>query len=373
MADSTPRLALPYLATSQAQKEVTHNEALNRLDAVVQLAVLDRDLTAPPASPVEGDRYIVAAGATGAWAGQDALVASYTAGWQFLVPRAGWLAWVADEEALLRYTGATWTVLLGGGAGTMPAYVTPLVADFTVVNQGDREISDDPGDPALLVPPALQIVEPTPVNAFDACLLVQPAPATPCIVEVAVVIDSYAADWLQAGVLLRQSSSGKYLSCKLCFRSALLRVEAIWMNSPTAINADRSLNVPISGTLVWLRLQDDGTNIDYLASADGRVWRRFFRESRTAFLSSYDQVASRRLATIPGVGPVIASAIVATIGEPRKQAGHMTAPRLVAKNVEFPLLRRGRPHMNTGAPVRGCVKHFARRLTRPPTGSPPPL
>ena len=62
---------LPYLAAAQAQKHVTHNEALRRLDAVVQLAVLDATLAAPPASPDEGDRYIVAASATGAWAGQD--------------------------------------------------------------------------------------------------------------------------------------------------------------------------------------------------------------------------------------------------------------------------------------------------------------
>jgi hypothetical protein len=41
----------------------------------VQLAVLDRHLTAPPASPADGDRYIVASGAAGAWAGWDLNVA----------------------------------------------------------------------------------------------------------------------------------------------------------------------------------------------------------------------------------------------------------------------------------------------------------
>lgn len=53
---SSPHLALPYLEAAQAQKHVTHNEALRALDAVVMLAVLDRDLASPPGSPSDGDR-----------------------------------------------------------------------------------------------------------------------------------------------------------------------------------------------------------------------------------------------------------------------------------------------------------------------------
>jgi hypothetical protein len=63
--DDTPNLRLPYIMAAQSQKHVTHNEAIRALDAVVQLAVLDRDLAAPPVSPAEGDRYIVAANPTG--------------------------------------------------------------------------------------------------------------------------------------------------------------------------------------------------------------------------------------------------------------------------------------------------------------------
>ncbi|WP_444430004.1 DUF2793 domain-containing protein [Rhodobacter capsulatus] len=75
MADQTPLLGLPLILPSQAQKHVTHNEALSLLDAIVQLAVLDRVRTAPPASPQTGDRHIVAPrakrrpgpGRTGRW------------------------------------------------------------------------------------------------------------------------------------------------------------------------------------------------------------------------------------------------------------------------------------------------------------------
>lgn len=105
---TTPCLALPLIEAGQAQKHVTHNEALMRLDAGVQIAVADRDLAAPPASPAEGGRWLVATGATGAWAGADGTIAARRDGaWEFLAPRAGWLVWVEDESRLLVHLGAT--------------------------------------------------------------------------------------------------------------------------------------------------------------------------------------------------------------------------------------------------------------------------
>ena len=54
MPDTSPNLVLPYLMPSQAQKHVTHNEALQLLDAVVQLTVEAFGATTPPASPAAG-------------------------------------------------------------------------------------------------------------------------------------------------------------------------------------------------------------------------------------------------------------------------------------------------------------------------------
>ena len=75
MPETSPTLAMPYIQPAQAQKHVTHNEALRILDAVSQLSVLNADLAEPPLLPEEGDRYIVAQDGTGAWAGQDFNVA----------------------------------------------------------------------------------------------------------------------------------------------------------------------------------------------------------------------------------------------------------------------------------------------------------
>jgi hypothetical protein len=76
MSTVSPNLSLPYIQQNQAQKHVTHNEGMRLLDGVVQLSVLSRAQTAPPANPVAGDRYILPSGATGAWAGFDDSLAS---------------------------------------------------------------------------------------------------------------------------------------------------------------------------------------------------------------------------------------------------------------------------------------------------------
>jgi hypothetical protein len=116
MSDSTSHLLLPFILAAQAQKHVTHNEALRLLDGLVQLAVIGRDLTAPPPGPSDGARYLVASGATGAWAGWDLNVAYFVDGaWMRLVPRAGWVAWVADEELLIVFDGTEW-IPVGGGS-----------------------------------------------------------------------------------------------------------------------------------------------------------------------------------------------------------------------------------------------------------------
>lgn len=105
---ATPRLGLPLLEASQAQKHVTHNEALMLIDATMHLAVISRALAAPPPA-AEGLRYLVPQGATGAWAGQAGRLAlAQGGGWLFLAPRAGWRLWVENERKFLLFDGTAW-------------------------------------------------------------------------------------------------------------------------------------------------------------------------------------------------------------------------------------------------------------------------
>lgn len=125
MSETTPLLALPLIAAAQAQKHVTHNEALTRLDAATQLAVIDRVRTTPPGAPAPGDRHLVAAGASGEWAGHDGEIALYDAGWRFLAPGMGWRVYVGAEGITLVHTGSGWSDLIvgtpSGGMATLRA------------------------------------------------------------------------------------------------------------------------------------------------------------------------------------------------------------------------------------------------------------
>lgn len=115
----TTKLRLPLIAAAQAQKHVTHNEALQQLDALLHLEVLDRHLPTPPESPVDGDRYIVGAGATGAWAGEEGHVAAWQNGlWRFFAPQIGWRAFVRDEGLLYVKAENGWIAVAGGGGSS---------------------------------------------------------------------------------------------------------------------------------------------------------------------------------------------------------------------------------------------------------------
>lgn len=112
MPDQSTILSLPMIQPSQAQKHVTMNEALRLLDVVVQLAVADRDRTAPPAAPGTGVRHIVAPGATGAWAGRTGAIALWEGtAWAFFAPLEGWRAYVAAERTTATFDGAAWVTL----------------------------------------------------------------------------------------------------------------------------------------------------------------------------------------------------------------------------------------------------------------------
>ena len=153
----TTHLGLPFIEGSQAQKHVTHNEALRMLDALVMLAAHDRDLTSPPLSPADGDRYIVKAPGTGGFAGKDNQIAVCDGGvWTFYPPQPGWCCYVADEAALLVYDGSVWQIATGTvlqnlallGVGTTADATNPLAAKLnnalfaakTVAEGGDGHL-----------------------------------------------------------------------------------------------------------------------------------------------------------------------------------------------------------------------------------------
>ncbi len=128
MTDNSPILALPFLQPSQAQKHVTHNEALRRLDIVVQLRVAGFDASTPPAAPEPGEIHALGQAPVAAWAGHGGELAAWIDGaWHFVPPLEGWRAWGHAEQQLRIWNGAGWVLpqsansnLDGVGIGTSP-------------------------------------------------------------------------------------------------------------------------------------------------------------------------------------------------------------------------------------------------------------
>lgn len=105
----TPHLSLPLLAAAQAQKHVTMNEALHRLDALAAPVAQSADLVAPPEAAGAGDVYLVPQGAIGPWSGRGGEIAFFVNdGWDFAVPKTGWRVWVIDRKTPAIWDGEAW-------------------------------------------------------------------------------------------------------------------------------------------------------------------------------------------------------------------------------------------------------------------------
>jgi hypothetical protein len=128
---ATARLSLPYIAPLQAQKQVTYNEAMAVLDQLVQPTVISRTTTAAPGSPAEGDAYIVAPAATGAWSGKDGQLACWLGGWSYRTPADGWLAYVSDGDELAVFRSGAWESFVTTGGTSLAKLGINAAADLT--------------------------------------------------------------------------------------------------------------------------------------------------------------------------------------------------------------------------------------------------
>jgi len=131
----TSNLKLPLLAAAQAQKHVTMNEALSRIDAVLQMSIASRSLSEPPAS-VAGEVYLVSASSSEEWVGQEGQLAFAVGdGWDFITPLPGWKIWIVDEATWIVFDGVEWldNALAASPSG---AALTANVIEFDEVLTG---------------------------------------------------------------------------------------------------------------------------------------------------------------------------------------------------------------------------------------------
>jgi hypothetical protein len=109
MPETTARNQLPLLAAGQAQKEITHNESLTLIDALVSPVVQSIAPASLPVSPQIGQCWIAGAGSSGAWIGKDLAIAIWTTGgWRFVGAYSGLAVWSVADAMMVRFDGAAW-------------------------------------------------------------------------------------------------------------------------------------------------------------------------------------------------------------------------------------------------------------------------
>lgn len=120
MSELSPRLSLPYLQPAQAQKHVTHNEALARLDMLVQLTVQAFEATVPPMDAAPGQIWALGPVPVGDWAGEGGKLAqrSFAGSWEFMSPQPGWRASMGAELRI--FDSGSWVVPDPGSLQNLP-------------------------------------------------------------------------------------------------------------------------------------------------------------------------------------------------------------------------------------------------------------
>ena len=123
MTETTPRFALPLLVAGQGQKDITHNEALIGLDALLYPVVEAMGDTSPPVAPEPGQSWVVAVGAIGAWLGRDGTLATWSVGgWRHHLLVDGMMVRLRSSGQLHRFWAGSFVpeLPLAAGAATIP-------------------------------------------------------------------------------------------------------------------------------------------------------------------------------------------------------------------------------------------------------------
>lgn len=151
----TPNTGIPYVPEGTLDPAAGLNDALDVIDALLQTGVIDMSHTAPPGSPIDGDLYIVAATATGDWAGEENNLACYRSEgdfWQFFA--AGSRVKVVlnqDDGKLYRFdqsgSPGIWAELAVSGAVQVENLDSPVtsVAAATIKIANNLELTDEGG------------------------------------------------------------------------------------------------------------------------------------------------------------------------------------------------------------------------------------
>ncbi|MFO7632759.1 MAG: right-handed parallel beta-helix repeat-containing protein, partial [Caldilinea sp.] len=175
-----------------------------------------------------------------------------------------------------RDSGAVWSAW-----GPLFPFVAPQNGQFEWVNQGAATVDATFGGIYLSSPP---------FSVSQVRIRKMAAPAGPFLLTAAFIPFSWQADAAAFGLVLRQSSNGRIHMLRL--RQTVSSAVASWSlrvskwTDPATFSADYALYpLPMTMPVVWMRIQDDGTNRISSLSPDGRHWEAVHTVARTDFLT----------------------------------------------------------------------------------------
>ncbi len=154
----TNRLKVSYLAPSQALKNITVNEAFQKLDHLTQINVTARDVEVEPINPKDGEAYILPFNATGQnWTAAEAdTLAFYDQGWHITTPQEGFQVWVESEQSMLVFSGGNWinlpvTTVTKLGVNTGPDNINRLSVKSDAELLTHDDVTPGTGDARKLI------------------------------------------------------------------------------------------------------------------------------------------------------------------------------------------------------------------------------
>ena len=186
----------------------------------------------------------------------------------------GLTRWAQDNDPLFGYASSPPLGKIMNDAGTTPL----VVSDFTWVNQGGATATDQDGTILLHAPTAA---------GENIRALTLSAPSAPYVYIAAIQGLGIREGIPNFGISFRQSSSGKFVMMHVivdgsaCKRLAVYRMASATSFNSTVFGPESLMHV---GKYLWLKIEDDNTNIKFYYGFDGIEWIQIYSESRTAYL-----------------------------------------------------------------------------------------
>lgn len=157
--------------------------------------------------------------------------------------------------------------------------------DFTWVNQGGAAVTDENGTILMRAPPASG-------ENFRILKVTAPSPPYSLIAGYEIFAVASGSGVPNIGICARQSSSGKFYALAInCDEGTYPWTWAAYsLNSATSFNAtEAGRNVGMTfpaGKYFWLKLTDDGTDLNAYVSVDGINWFNIDTHDRDSFMTS---------------------------------------------------------------------------------------